>query len=315
MRFKLQVVKQLKKGRLMQKKGLKKAPLIHSVIQLRFSTIPEIKIISEENLSKLHNKMIEQNFPEQIKAKFNQLLIKFEGSAQKTIQTETEMFRYLFRSEGEREIIEISSNEAGTALTLKSGAYTDFKRFYQKFYKFLTICIEVFPKLEEALLKSITLRYVDLIVPSSEYNLSDFVQASVMPMSLDTFSQNKHLHGFSQRYVITDAGYQLKVAFEEIPTADNNMLTKILPDSLAEPDPACGLMIPLQEAWNNIKSPTYGILDIESIKEFQGSPKMNLNFIKTEINALYTDCSDVFWEVITPQAQELWEVYDVTDKN
>jgi len=295
----------------MKKQGLKKAPLIHSVIQLRFTTIPEVEKISEVNMSQLHQKMIDQGFPEKIIAKLNQLAISVDTSSSQAKNVKTEMTRHLFRSAGELETIELLSNENVTSLILKSSSYENFKSFYQKFHALLTICLEVFPGLSKTLLKSIELRYVDLIVPNKSHTLSDFVLGGIIPMQLKTLGTNQHLHGFSQRYVTTSVGSQLRVAFEEIPTGSHKALTKILPDDLGEKDPTCGLVIPIQDVWSDIESPTYGILDIQNGKEFQGSPKIDLNSIQTESKALYQDCSNVFWEVITPKAKKLWEIYDV----
>ncbi len=295
----------------MQKKGLKKAPLIHSVIQLRFTTIPEVETISEENMSKLHQKMIDQGFAEKIIAKANHLAINIDTSTSGHQTTKKETTRHLFRSEGELETIELSSNENTTSLTLKSSSYEGFENFYQKFHGLLSECLEVFPGLNKTLLKSIGLRYIDLIVPTKGYSLSDFVVNSVMPMSLKMLNDEQHLHGFSQRYVATDTDRQLKVAFEEIPCNANKALTKILPDDLGEKDHSCGLRIEAQDIWMNIESPTYGILDIQHIKEFQGSPKIDLNVLQKATNTLYKASSNVFWGVITDTAKEAWEVYDV----
>ncbi|VAX37878.1 hypothetical protein MNBD_UNCLBAC01-1233 [hydrothermal vent metagenome] len=295
----------------MTKKALTKAPLIHAVIQVRFTAIPEVENISEKDMSKLHKKMVDGGFPEKIIAKFDQVSINIDTSTQATTHRNNALIRYLFRGAGESETIELFSVNGTTSIILKSTSYINFNEFYSKFNKLLSIYLDVFPSLDKVLLKSIGLRYVNLIVPNSTSALSEFVQDSVIPMSIKTLQDNKNLHGFSQRYVAMKPDSQLKVAFEEIPMGENRSLTKILPDDLGEKDPSCGLMIPIQEVWKNITSPTYGILDIENIKEFQGSPKFDLKEIKNVTNILYENCSKVFWGVITDQAKEAWEVYDV----
>ena len=295
----------------MKKQALEKAPLIHAVIQLRLTAIPEIENISKEDMSQLHKKMIDGGFPEKIIAKFDQVSINIDTSTQATTQTNNALTRYLFRSAGQKETIELFSINGTTSITLKSVSYTNFNEFYSKFDKLLSIYLDLFPNLDKALLKSIGLRYVDLIVPDRHSTLPKFVQDSVVPMSIATLNENKNLHGFSQRYVAMKSDSQLKVAFEEIPTGEHKNLTKILPDDLGEKDPTCGLMIQIQEEWTNIESPTYGILDIENIKEFQISPEIDLNDIQNVTNTLYENCSKVFWEVITDKAKETWGVHDV----
>jgi len=281
------------------KKKLDKAPLVHTLIHLRFTEVPALTTITTELVSSLHSKMMDKGFPEKIESKAEVLEWSYDSASQQMRQKKITASRLLFRAAGEQEIVEVSDS----SLVLKSTSYKTFNEFYQKFYAILLVCMETIPNLEKCLLKSVGLRYVDVIAPTQGLKLSDFVREGIQPPSLNV--EGTHLQGHTLKAVKVDENQILVLNFEELPTF-KNQIQKVLPDNLMEPDEKCGLVIHGQKEWFSIDSPTYGILDIDHTHQFSNSPIFDVELIQSATHSLYQSASDIFWDAITEQAKEAW---------
>ncbi len=289
------------------KNVLRHAPLVHAVIHLKFSTIPALENMSSDLSKILHQKMIEVDFPEKIISEGQHLEISFDALNQQSKQTVKKINRNLYRASGEKTIVEISHSEAdsSSSLILKSTEYETFEQFEILFNNLLNGCLEVIPGLNKSLLKSIGLRYVDVIVPNQGNTLQDFVIPKILPAPLDNVENLIHRFGLTIKQAQTAKDQILSITFEEIAT-NNGMLSKILPESLGEHDSKCGLIIEGQQYWTAITSPTYGILDIDHLHTFTGSPQLDKSMINTVLTSLYQTNHDVFWSVITETAKKAW---------
>ncbi|MDV2438202.1 TIGR04255 family protein [Acinetobacter gerneri] len=281
------------------KRSLVKAPLVHVVLDLKFAELPSLKNISEELENTLHDKMIEIGFPEIIRSKVEGFDVTFDAVTQNLTQEKHNTKRLLFRAAGERSIVEISS----TSIQLKATKYTSFENFYRSF-KEIILVINEFCRLDKTVVKALELRYIDVIVPTKQYNLSDFVLDSYL--SPELFGKFKHLQGQKVTVVETDVG-QLIVNFAELPTVDGKV-NQILPHDLMEADQKCTLIIEGQMEWRSAVAPTYGLLDMRHIHPFVGSPLFSIEHVDTKAQALYQDVSDVFWGSLSKVALHEWEV-------
>ncbi|MCO8085996.1 TIGR04255 family protein [Acinetobacter lwoffii] len=281
------------------KKSLVKAPLVHAVLDLKFAELPSLKNISEELENILHDKMIEIGFPEIIRSKIEGFDVKFDTVTQSVTQEKHNTKRLLFRAAGERSIVEISSS----SIQLKATKYSSFEDFYRLF-KDVILVVREFSKLDKAVVKALELRYINVIVPVKEYNLSDFVIENYLSPAL--FGEFKLLQGQKINVVETAVG-QLIVNFAEIPTVERKV-NQILPHDLMESDENCTLIIEGQTEWLNVISPTYGLLDIRHIHPFVGSPLFSIEKLDEKAQALYQDVSDVFWASLSEVALKEWEV-------
>lgn len=284
-----------------KKKILDRAPLVHAVIHLRFSDIPSLSNIATEQIDKIHSRMIQEEFPEKIESKGETIEVKFDQKTQQLAHRHQPINRYLFRAAGEKKILEISKN----SIILKATEYRTFQDFYSTFDQLLNGCIEAIDNLDKVLLKSVGLRYVNILVPNSGAELKDFVSGDVLPMPLGMIEGAKHLHGLSTKAVETEHGKVLSVTLEELPVV-NGSVTKVLPDNLIEPDDKCGLQISGQSSWAKVNSQTYGILDVDHSHEFIGSPNFSVNDVEVAIHKLYEQANSVFWGVISEHAKTEW---------
>lgn len=296
------------------KKILTNAPLVHAVINLTFTAIPGVLKKLEEKSAELHQEMINIGFQEKISSEANEVTISFDAATQKTVQSIVKNERILFRAAGETEVVElvISPKQDISSIVIKTSSYDSFESFYKKFEEVLNVFVKVLPDLNNVLLKSVGLRYVDLIVPSENKNLNDFISSEVIPISLEMINKPQHQFGVSIKKALTDQNQQIMVAFEEVPVV-NRSITKILPDQLIERDPKCGILIEGFESWSNVTSHSYGILDIDHVHSFLGSPKFDLNKIESKTSGLYEANSKVFWGVLSDTAKAAWGLQEVND--
>lgn len=284
----------------MMKKKLKKQPLVYTVIQLRFSEIPVLNSVSEATLKTLHENMIAEGFQEKIESNTTILNLHLNVDTKQATQQETLNHRVLFRASGEKQIVSIAKD----SITINSTEYSTFEEFLDTFRRVITACVGAVDGIKDSLLKSVGIRYIDVIVPDGNKRLSDYVDRFVLPAPLE-FLKGKHLHGVTSKVIETGDGQVLVVRFEELASLDKKV-TKVLPDELLEPDRNCTLKIDGQEGWLDVVSPTYGILDIDHTYNFKGSPLFNENEIWTAIGRLYEQSSSVFWNVITSEAEKAW---------
>ena len=288
------------------KRTLEKAPLVHTLIQLRFSEVPSLTSISTEMLKSLHMRMIDEGFQDKIQSQAEILDLVFDAATQQLRHHKQTKMRTLFRASGEFDIVEVSE----ASITLKSTNYKSFEDFYGKFRSLLTACITTIDGLNKALIKSVSLRYVDVIVPTNNSTLSNFVSPEVLPPTLNMITDLKHLQGGTQKVVETKPGQVLIVNFEELQCRDK-CVHKVLPDNLMEPDPKCGLVINGQVEWLQVNSETYGILDVDHTHNFIGSPMFNIEQIESATNELYQHANEVFWGIITQEAKQAWGYKEV----
>ena len=284
---------------LVMKKSLERAPLVQTLIDLRFADLPSMKSISSELQDELHQRMVDEGFPEKIVSEAEVTELHFDQASGQVRHVKSSSKRLLFRAAGEKQIVEVSGN----AIVLKTTDYKTFEDFYDIFQRVLTACLDVFKGLDKTLLKSVGLRYVDVIAPSKGCELKDFVSPEVLPPAFDM--QWKHLQGLSLKAMEVSEQQYLVVSLEELAVKERKVY-KILPDSLIEPDRKCGLMIQGQPEWLDLDAKTYGILDVDHTHNFIGSPVFNSESIKSVTKKLYGQSSQVFWRVITDAAKVHW---------
>ncbi|WP_019029476.1 TIGR04255 family protein [Colwellia piezophila] len=285
------------------KKFLEEAPLVHAVIHLEFSKNPALSAMTQEISNSLHQRMIEEGFPERIDSQQEVVEFVFSGHNQPPKQKITNVHRTLFRASGEMDVVQVSDH----ALIIKTTDYQCFEKFHKKFVSALQACIDVVPNFDKVLLKSVGLRYVDLIAPKRGSSLSDYVSSEVLPMSLSMLDTPVKRYGKTFTQAQLNESQVMSVNFEEIPS-EQGRVHKVLPDNLIEADPRGGLRIQGHQWWLELDCPTYGILDIDHQYSFVGSPVFDISFLNATIENLYMYANQVFWGTITDTAKQAWKI-------
>jgi uncharacterized protein (TIGR04255 family) len=287
------------------KKTLSNQPLVLTALHLRYSEVPGLSPMQPQLLDDLHKAMLEEGFQEKIISTADIFEASFDPSSLQIKHTNEKRNRYLFRAEGERTIVEISN----TSIILKTTNYETFEKFYSMFGRLLSCFANVIPSFNKSLIKSVGIRYVDVIVPTDEHELSDLVVSDILPPKIESIL-GEHLHGTTSKTIKTDQDQSLRIVFEQLPCNDDKVY-KLLPDDLGEPDQKCSIKILGSETWLSVKSPTYGILDIDHTFKFSSSPAFNLESIERATKKLYEHTSSVFWSVTTKTAQDAWGVEEI----
>ncbi|HCQ9866001.1 MULTISPECIES: TIGR04255 family protein [Acinetobacter calcoaceticus/baumannii complex] len=280
------------------KKSLEKAPLVHVLLDLRFSESPALKNIPADLEKTLHEKMMDIGFPEKILSNTQHNEIQINQDTNEFKYNVTDVKRLLFRAAGEQSIVEFSSS----AVLLKATQHSNFEDLSKKFMQVVEVLENIF-SIKKTLLKSLELRYVDVIVPVESYTLSDFFTSN-----LNIFKNlNKFQHELGQivKVVRTEDNQKLIVNFVELPCI-GKQIHQVLPNDLIEQDPKCSLIIKGDDSWLKVESATYGLLDIKHIHNFIGSPEFNLTTVKLTAKSLYNDLSDVFWDSLSDIAKKTW---------
>lgn len=277
---------------------LTQAPLIHVVAQLHFSALP--RWTSEER-DALHREMIALGFPELVEASMD--LVEWSVStdmAHEPRRSSKQIPRLVFKGAGEHALVELREDQ----LILKTTDYDGHEAFLATWFEVLTVFSAVVPKFESLLLHRMSLRYVDLIVPKPGEVLRELVVDSLLPPDLPGLNAEP-LFGSTVKMVRTGEGRHLRVTFEEV-VSQNERLTKVLPDDLAEHDSRCGLSIKAQPHWESLPVGSYGILDIEHVHTTRNKPALGSIDKAASFRRLYDKASHVFWSVVTEPAQKSW---------
>lgn len=280
------------------KKSLERAPLVHVLLDLRFSESPALKDISSDLEKILHEKMIDIGFPEKILSNTKHNELQINQDTNEFTYNVTDIKRLLFRASGEQSIVEFSSS----AILLKATKHSSFENLSEKFVQIVEILEDIF-SIKKTLLKSLELRYVDVIVPVETYTLSDFFTSNLT--IFNSLNKFKHELGQIVKVVQTDDNQKLIVNFVELPCL-GKQIQQVLPNDLIEQDPKCSLIIKGQDSWLKVESATYGLLDIKHVHNFIGSPEFSLTTVKKTAKSLYQDLSDVFWESLSETAKQTW---------
>jgi len=282
--------------------SLNQAPLVLTIIHLEFSEIPALSPMSEKLSNKLHQSMIKMGFPDKIISQQETVEVVFEPNKEPKRQVSIG-YRTSFRASGEKEIIQISNNE----LIIKTTSYKNFEDFYNKFKLIFKTCINIIDDFNNVLLKKISLRYINAIVPSKGSSLNEFVSNEILPISLSMLDEISQRQGITLTRASTAENQVLHVYFEELSSNDGKVY-KILPDNIMEKDPKCSLFIQGHKNWLSLTSKTYGILDINHEYLFLGSPTFDLDLLKSKLKELYKDSSKVFWHTISENAKKTWQI-------
>ncbi|MDH5300128.1 MAG: TIGR04255 family protein [Gammaproteobacteria bacterium] len=279
---------------------LEKAPLVHAIIHLRFSKLPQIK---EDQVDFMHRALMELGFPDYIPSRVFSLELDPSVDIKESMNVATGRrmeTRHIFRAPGQTQLVRVTE----TDLILKATKYGGFEDFRDTFERVLEILEGAVDSFTKTALKWVGLRYVDLVVPSpNSSGLAEYVKPHVLPNVL-TGHNMIYTGGVSFSSAETGANQSLKLVFEEVAT--EGRVTKVIPDNLIETDPNAVMLIQGYPWWANLTAKTYGIMDIDHQYAFADSPGYARDTVIKQINALHDVTSDVFWGSLTEKAENEW---------
>lgn len=291
----------------MKKKRLEKAPLVYVQAQFHFTDLPSSKLGTEQELESLHNAMMDIGLADRIDSKVVEMGFHLNQDASKdgyfeVKQEKNDMARLIFRGFGNRRAVELMRNR----LIIKATDYTCYEEFKEFGASILKIAEANLVALGKVLTKQISLRYVDVILPSQEYELSDYIQATLLPFHPNFANQTV---GMSQSVSVTGENQTMVLVMEEVQPTPSGLPGRWLPADLMEPEPRASLMLtPMLQSYHQGKN--YGILSIDHQIDFPSTPKWNQNDMLQQLDGLYGLSSSTFWQAITNAAKHEWEIVD-----
>ncbi len=291
----------------MNKKRLKKAPLIYVQAQFNFSDLPSANIGTEGELENLHTEMMDIGLADRINSHAVQMGFQLNQDPSKDGYFEVkheknDMTRLIFRGFGNRRAVELMRNRLVIKVT-DYVCYEDFKQFVESILIIIESNIGV---LQKVLSKGVSLRYLDVILPSDKYTLKDYIQPALLPFYPEFANQTV---GMSQSVSDTGINKTMTLVMEEAKPAPSGLPDRWLSSDLMEPDPQASLtIVPIVENYSMGKN--YGILSLEHKLDLPNTPTWDKTMILDELDGLYRFSSSAFWQAITEEAKQEWGVMD-----
>lgn len=283
-------------------KHLNKAPLVHVVVHLRYSKIPELAEPSSLIRTDVTKQMVEIGFPELIESMGTGHHISISANEPHT--STKNIYRSIFRAAGQHDCVVLTDD----SLVLKTTKYDCFPKFFEKFNEILSLLENTIDGFKKTVIKSIGFRYSNLVAPIGNTNLDDYIVDGVLPVR-NLFDSFETKIGISQASVAVEQNQTLRLLVEEV-LVQNGMVTKVLPDDLLEPDNNAALLIPGFDYWAKIKASRYALIDIVHAYDFPASPLYDRKLIVEKFDGLHTLGCKTFWDMMTDTAKEHWEAVE-----
>lgn len=291
----------------MKKKRLEKAPLVYVQAQFHFTDLPSAKLGSEQELENLHTAMMEFGLADRIDSKVVEMGFHLNQDASKEGYFEVkpeknDMARLIFRGFGNRRSVELMRNR----LIIKVTDYTCYEEFKAFTASILQITEASLLTLGKVLTKQISLRYVDVILPSQPHDLKHYIEPALLPFHPNFATQTA---GMSQSVSVTGENQVMVLVMEEVQPTPSGFPGRWLPADLMEPETRASLILfPKLESYCQGKN--YGILSIDHLIDFPDTPKWNQNSMFKQLDSLYGLSSSTFWQAITSVAKQEWGIID-----
>ncbi|MBS4049661.1 MAG: TIGR04255 family protein [Methylomonas sp.] len=292
----------------MKKKRLQNAPLVYVQAQFSFTDLPSAKLGSEQELENLHAAMMEVGLADRIDSKVVEMGFHLNQDASKdgyfeVKQEKNDMVRLIFRGFGNRRSVELIRNR----LIIKVTDYTCYEEFKEFAAQILQIAESSLLTLGKVLTKQISIRYVDVILPSQTHNLSDYIKPALLPFHPNFANQTV---GMSQSVSVTGENQVMVLVMEEAQPTQSGFPGRWLPADLMEPDTRASLILmPAIDSYCQGKN--YGILSIDhQIDVPNTTQKWNRDLMLQQLDSLYDLSSSTFWQAITEKAEIEWGVID-----
>ena len=288
----------------MSKKWLEKAPLVLVQAQFYFSDLPSPSLVTEQELESLHKALIKLGFVEKIDTELVELGFEMSEEAHdgyiQIKQQKNNIKRLVFRGFNKTQSVEFMSNR----ITVKNTDYKHYDQFVETIKNILDVFTKNVSDLENVLMKQVSIRYIDVVLPSENYELKDYICPDLLPFH-PTFS--KKTIGMSQSIVKTDGDSFMIIVTEEVET--NNYPGRWLPVDMLESDERAVLLLkPYLDKYQQGKN--YAILNIDHRVDFPNTPKWEQTNMLEKLDSLYDLSSQFFWEVITDTAKTEWGMQD-----
>jgi len=288
----------------MSKKRLINAPLVLVQAQIHFSNLPSHGLGTEQELEDLHKSMIKIGFAERIDSEVVEIGFQYnpEGASDgygELKQHKSNLKRIVFRGFGQTQSVELVSNQ----LIIKNTKYENYNKYSGDIKEILSVFTSNLSDLKHVLTKQVSLRYIDVILPSKGNKLSNYIDSRLLPFHPD-FSEETA--GMSQSIAKTGDNQFMVITTEEVKATQSGYPGRWLPVDLLESDQQAVLVLtPYIDKYH--QGENYGILNADHRVDFPNTPEWETQKIMQRMDSLYDLSSQFFWSVISETAKQEWE--------
>lgn len=283
----------------MPKRVLDCSPLVMSLVEVRFSDVPESILTAE--IESFRAALFELGLSIFNEDDHDEYELNHQQSRQLTVKKHSSK-RWDFLNLKRNASVTLTKNQ----LMYRTTNYQTFEEFRKIWESVLNAYFIVFPSVQKAGLKRIGLRYMDLFMGEPGDNIYEYINPSFLSkVQMDSKSESVNS---VRRLTRTDVGF-LKLELEERIPSDGTV--NIFPTGISDPD-AVALTVPLRPHWKVYEGSRYAVVDIDHFWQASDElePVESERILKTLEN-LYKDSSDTFWSLLTDYAQEKWKLKEV----
>lgn len=289
-------------------KGFEYPPLLMALVDLRYSAIPEFN--SQGKLVEVESKFREIGFVEKSVEKLQEVSIELKQDEKSGKLVQIQKDAALDAGQKQRWIFlnlerTLSVYFSEDAIGIKTTKYVNRDEFYGLVEKILSCIAEVFPTLTKGILTRIGTRYLNLVVPKEEQDVSDYIAKEWFPNNpMPTgFDLRSGLHNRLTMNYVTDHG-NLRIDTNKFsPQPGQNVA--IIPRELSD-TPEAALSINELPWWNKQlnSNSEYVVLDIDLVNQLRMI--FSVDKIMQELRDMRSITKPAFETCITEYAKENW---------
>jgi uncharacterized protein (TIGR04255 family) len=196
------------------------------------------------------------------------------------------------------------------SIELRTTSYTTYGNLCSRMEELFSGIFSAIEVYKNIVSKELVLSYVDVIVPCNGRRLADyFSNPNILPLSSMFVDSDIQTLGKLDVSRVVTKDQKVNVSLEQLPVIDN-VLPKIFPESMAEPDTYFGMPISVQSKLKNIAAEDYALLLSQSKRLL--SKKLSELEVEKDFQPLHLTTKETFEKVIDADVCNVdWEYQNV----
>ena len=275
-----------------------KAPLSYVVARLSTSALAELK--SEQSIE-LQQSLSLLNYIHKETANTNQLNIEMLNSSVNKDELLTQVKRTCFLDLHKTKAVVYDSN----SIEIRTTSYTKYEDFMRELESVRKAFLDAVPAYRKAIINEVTLSYVDIIVPTENYELKDFFAKNESALPLNAFGKRNGALVLAKNEFneIIDATHRVFLSIEQLP----QKVRRFVPDFMVEPETKFAMPIQLDHEPAQDSDLPYAVVSTLAAQLFY---EKYLGEVKCSelFNDSHKSCGETFKEIINRNVCDVvWE--------
>lgn len=275
---------------------LKHSPLVMALVDVRFTTIPMNKI--HEGLESFKSSLFDLGFPIFHDSELNQ--VEAQPSKNGSLEFKSHKSQRLdFLSLKRNQSVILTTD----SLCFRTTSYEHFDSFKASWSKIVDAFFESFPQLSNAGMLRMGLRYMDAFLPQENDTYTDYISDEWISQR-HRKSDQKTLNSFRQQ-METDCGVIRLELEERVPDKGT---VEIFPRDIQDPEHV-SVSVQIKDVWKTAAPHKYALLDIDHfwVSDESELQEISKEVIHNTLDSLHGHSSEIFWDILSNYAEEVWE--------